>query len=291
MVSDLPLTKAPESVIPGELAIVFTSRDGSDVGPVDLGFIARTVRVDNPTNQWYFIPAAQQWVPPYTMNMVCQLVLKTQIAGVRNMAPAGITQAAPISGQTATFIWTERVYLPSAGFVQAVRTSPDLPVRTDTSNTISPGADVIDTLSREFVFDGNLWYRKRGVVYTNLLPSGTRTTTQILPDRTNYSYAGAVILLNISNVGTGSLSVSIQGKQEADNVYFSMFQSNAQTSNGLKVLGVIPGAYTPIVGTPTTQITEAYNGVLITRTYRVVITHNNANPVTYSVDLIEIPWS
>lgn len=268
-------------VIPGELAVILVGRPGSNVGPIDLGFIARTVRIDNPTNQWWFLPAAQQWIPPYTFNIVCQLVLKSQIALVQNLAPAGQTQGAPITGQEAVFIFTERVFLPTPGVG-----------RNDTfgvSDAVTPPTGVTPTAMFPYLYDGATWQRQRGIITTNLLPMGSRTSTQTLPDRRNWNFRGVVVLLDINTIGLGSLSVQIQGKSDTTGNYFNLLQSNAQTSNGLKVFAIVPAAFTAIAGTPTHQITEGYNGLLLTQTYRVIIVHNNANAVTYSVDLVELP--
>lgn len=105
------------------------------------------------------------------------------------------------------------------------------------------------------------------------LASASRTTTQTGGDRTNYSLRALHVVIDVTVAGTGSITPSIQGK-DPNGVYYDLLVGTAITSNGTTVLKVGPG------------LTPVANGVAndyLPRTFRVNITANNANAITYSV--------
>jgi hypothetical protein len=108
-----------------------------------------------------------------------------------------------------------------------------------------------------------------------LLASAARTTTQTTPDQTNLSNRGCHVILDMTTVGTGSVTPKIQGKA-ASGVYYDLIVFTAVTTNSTNVLKVYPG------------ITAAANvsaSDFLPAIWRVVVTANNANSATYAVSV------
>lgn len=100
------------------------------------------------------------------------------------------------------------------------------------------------------------------------------TTTQTTQDFKNEWGCGAEIYLNVSSAGTGSITVTIQGKDPTSGAYYTVLAGTAVTSNSFTRYFIYPGATT----TANTSVND-----LMPYTWRVIVTANNANPVTYSV--------
>jgi hypothetical protein len=112
------------------------------------------------------------------------------------------------------------------------------------------------------------------------LPSASRTTTQTQADQVNAFARGILIFINMSVVGTGSITVEVDGKDPVSGQYYTILASAAIAANGFTVLRVYPG------------LTAAANAVasdLLPRTFRLKVTANNANPATYSVGYELLP--
>lgn len=112
---------------------------GADAG---LGFRARSCVAQNPTGQWYYVPSANLFVPPYTVNMVMQLTAATSEAQVQALTPGGFTSA-PAANEIATFIFTDDVLTATAGYSVSGFTAPFSTVLqgplTDRSGTVAAG--------------------------------------------------------------------------------------------------------------------------------------------------------
>ena len=100
------------------------------------------------------------------------------------------------------------------------------------------------------------------------------TTTQTTQDMKNEWGCGAEIYLNVSSAGTGSITLTVQGKDPTSGTYYTVLAGAAVTSNGLVRYQIFPGAAT----TANVSVND-----LMPYTYRLIVTANNANPVTYSV--------
>lgn len=103
-----------------------------------------------------------------------------------------------------------------------------------------------------------------------VLASGARTTTQTSDD-----YSGGIglhLVVNVTSAGTGSITPKIQGKGNLG-TYYDVLVGSAITTDGANVLKIYPG------------IAPVANGAasdVLPPVWRVVITANNANSVTYS---------
>lgn len=107
-----------------------------------------------------------------------------------------------------------------------------------------------------------------------LLASTARTTSQTGADTDNLNYRGIHVVLDMTTAGTGSVTLTIQGKDEASGKYYTILAGAAVTTNSTNVYKVYPGA---------TASANAVANDVIPRTFRIIVTANNANSATYSV--------
>jgi len=108
-----------------------------------------------------------------------------------------------------------------------------------------------------------------------LLASGARTTTQTSADLLNVGGCSALnVVLDMTTVGTGSVTITINGKDVASGKYYLILAGAAVTTNSTNRYRVGP------------TITAAANSIAqdyLPRTFQIVVTANNANSATYSV--------
>jgi len=107
-----------------------------------------------------------------------------------------------------------------------------------------------------------------------LITAAGTTTTQNSSDQTNINGRGVKVVLDMTVVGTGSVTLSIQGKDAASGAYYTILTGAAITTNSVNVYEVYPGI------TATANVSAS---ATLPRTWRVLVTANNANPVTYIV--------
>lgn len=155
----------------------------------------------------------------------------------------------------------------------------------DSLSPIAVGADNADaiavsaTASRQknlgfgYMFNGTTWDRVRNNLSVALLASAARTTTQTGADVTNYNGRGVKVILDTTTASTGSVTLSIQGK-DANGVYFTMLTGAAVTTVSTNVYTLYPG----LVAVANQVVAD-----ILPRTFRIVVTANNANSQTYSV--------
>ena len=118
--------------------------------------------------------------------------------------------------------------------------------------------------------DGSLLANKD----VTLLASASRTTTQNGADTTNYHHRGLHVVLDMTTVGTGSVTLTIQGKDSVSGAYYTILAGAAVITNSTNVYKVYPGL--------TAAANAAANDVL-PRSFRIIVTANNANAAVYSV--------
>lgn len=100
------------------------------------------------------------------------------------------------------------------------------------------------------------------------------TTTQTGPDMANTLGArGITVVLDTTVIGTGSLTVTVQGKDRASGKYFTLLAGAAVTTNVTNVYTVFPGA------TVTANVSA---NATLPEIFRVIVTANNANAATYT---------
>lgn len=107
-----------------------------------------------------------------------------------------------------------------------------------------------------------------------LITAAAATTTQTGADQINYNNRGVKVVLDMTNVGTGSVTLTIQGKDAASGKYYTLLAGAAVTTISTNVYEVYPGI---------TATVNASASASLPRIWRVLVTVNNANPTTYTV--------
>jgi|SRR3569833_485349 len=107
-----------------------------------------------------------------------------------------------------------------------------------------------------------------------LLASAARTTTQTGSDITNLSANTLVVCLDVTTAGTGSVTILIEGKDAASGKYRTLLQGAAVTTVTTNYYKV-----GPTIAASANAIAQEY----LPTTFRITVTANNANSVTYSV--------
>jgi hypothetical protein len=111
------------------------------------------------------------------------------------------------------------------------------------------------------------------------LSSTSRTSTTSSADQSNYWNRGAYFVLDVTNVpgSAPSLTLSVEGKDGTTGKYFTIFAATTPiTATGTTAYPVMPGA---------PETAGLSTGKPLPRTYRVTVTHGNANSVTYAVGI------
>lgn len=109
-----------------------------------------------------------------------------------------------------------------------------------------------------------------------ILASGARTTTQTGSDISVVGCNAAIVTLDVTTAGTGSITVLIEGKDTISGKYRTLLTGAAVTTVTTNVYKV-----GPTVAASANAIAQDY----MPSTIRVTVTHNNANTITYSVGL------
>lgn len=123
-------------------------------------------------------------------------------------------------------------------------------------------------------FNGTTWDRPYNNQEVTLLASAARTTTQTSADLINYNGKKLVVVLDMTVVGTGSVTVSIDGKDTASGKYYNILTGAAITTNSTNRYRV-----GELLATVANSVAQDY----LPRVFRIVVTANNANSATYSV--------
>lgn len=108
-----------------------------------------------------------------------------------------------------------------------------------------------------------------------LLPSLARTETNQTEEQHNLRQRGVIVTVGITSAGTGSITATIE-RWDPVAGWVTVLASAALTTDGNTTLTVYPG-FTPS--------TNAVASAVLPRKWRVKVTHNNANTITYSVGI------
>jgi hypothetical protein len=100
------------------------------------------------------------------------------------------------------------------------------------------------------------------------------TTSQTGADIQSPTAFGVKVVLDMTVVGTGSVTLTIQGKDKVSGKYYAILAGAAVVTNSTNVYTVFPGA--PIAANVSANDT-------IPEIWRWIVTANNANPATYTV--------
>lgn len=113
-----------------------------------------------------------------------------------------------------------------------------------------------------------------------LFASAAQTASQTQADQLNNSSRGIQVILDMTVVGTGSVTLEIDGKDPASGKYYVLLTGAAVVTNVTNVYTLFPGA-------PVTTNVSA--NATLPPTWRIKVTANNANSATYSVGYVLLP--
>lgn len=109
-----------------------------------------------------------------------------------------------------------------------------------------------------------------------IIASGA-TTTQTSSDFFAQNFKGITVVLDMTTVGTGSVTLTIQGKDSASGKYFTLLSGAAVVTNSTNVYTIYPGI------TATTNVSASN---ILPAWFRILVTANNANATTYTVGAV-----
>jgi hypothetical protein len=112
-----------------------------------------------------------------------------------------------------------------------------------------------------------------------LITAVAATTTQTTPVQNTPAGKGLIVTLRMQTVGTGSVTATIQGVDQASGQTYTLLAGAAVTTNSTNVYTVYPGA-------PATANVSANSPV--PQYWQVTVTANNANATTYTVGAVSI---
>jgi len=104
--------------------------------------------------------------------------------------------------------------------------------------------------------------------------SADRTVTVSSADIVNNSGDGIHIILDVTAVATSDVKVKVEGKDPASGKYYTILESASVISVSTNVYKVYPGM---------TATANLVASDFIPKTFRITMTHANANSTTYSV--------
>lgn len=112
------------------------------------------------------------------------------------------------------------------------------------------------------------------------IASNSYTTTQTSPDiATVGGFANIVLDCTVNAGGLGSVTITIKGKDPTSNKYYTLLTGAAVTTVSTNLYAVGPGL-------PATANVSA--NAIVPRFIQIVVTANNANPITYSVGVSSV---
>jgi hypothetical protein len=116
-----------------------------------------------------------------------------------------------------------------------------------------------------------------------LAPSASRTVNPTLTPAEFVAMdpgAGVVVTVDVTAAGTGSITAAIEGYDQASAKWVSYLTGAAVVTAVLNTYMVYPGI---------ADVANSRSGLHLPRRWRVTITHNNANAITYSVGASVLP--
>lgn len=111
----------------------------------------------------------------------------------------------------------------------------------------------------------------------SLVTQTAATTTFTSADIDNPDGKYIHVILDTTAVGSGSLTISIKGKDPASGKYYTLLAGAAVTTNTTNVYKVGPGL-------PVTSNVSAND--ILPRTLQILATANNSNPATYTIGYV-----
>ena len=134
------------------------------------------------------------------------------------------------------------------------------------------------------LYNGSLFDRQRNNVEATLLASAARTATTNVADQTNYNGKRLLLVVDVTSItDTPSVTPSLQIKDSISGDYITVWTAAA----ALTATGEV--TYYFADGASGGSFTEIEPFGLPSRTWRVVMTHADADSITYSVSAVVMP--
>ncbi len=133
----------------------------------------------------------------------------------------------------------------------------------------------------QLLYNGDTWDRGRNNEQVTLLALAARGALANSPDQVNYNGKGVFIFVDVTaRAGATTLEVKITGKDPVGNDYLDLWvvAADIDTANASFMYVIYP------VGAADAAFLTTENVIgLLPRTWRLTVTPNNADVVTYSV--------
>ena len=148
------------------------------------------------------------------------------------------------------------------------------------------GERSLDVLSHVLGHNGTNWDRWRNnEMLTALLPNAARTVTEVSALQTNFNARGLFLFIVVDTiVATPSVTPVVHARQDTNGAYETIWQAPAAIT--------APGSYTymlyPGVASGGGTSLTAMASMIIPRKWRLQMTHNDPDSITYGVDAFYI---
>ncbi len=146
----------------------------------------------------------------------------------------------------------------------------------------------IDQVVGPYLFNGTLWDRQRNNEEITVLASAGRAATTSSSSMTNYNNSGMVLFVDVTaRDGTTSIEPSIQIQDPIGNEWLTIWTAAAviSSSNTSLVYSFSPYSANTDAASLYTEGVE----LVLPRTWRVAVTHDDSVTVTYSIAASMIP--
>lgn len=126
-------------------------------------------------------------------------------------------------------------------------------------------------------FNGMTVDMDRGNEDTIQLINASQLTTTQTAQYTNHNARGCIVIFKTTNIGTGNLTLTINGVEPLSAYTWQILSGVAVSTNTTNMYKVYPGL---------SGVTNQVVSDVLPRTFNVTVTANNANPADYVVNLI-----
>lgn len=127
------------------------------------------------------------------------------------------------------------------------------------------------------IYNGTTWDLQRNNVAGTALASAARTATTNSADLVNYNGRGVVVVLDVTAfAATPTITLTVEGKDPVSGGYYTILSGAA-----INVAGTSRNVYVVYPGVTETANVDASHP--LPRTFRITVTHGDADSVTYSV--------
>lgn len=212
---------------------------------------------------------AREWIPLKINSLGNLQVNVVNAAGT--IIDSGSTAADNVTAPTVALSVRSFAYAWDGTNFDRIRVSP---ISSDALTAATLGG-ALTCQSIGHVFNETSFDRVRGNTEGTVLASAARTASVNSADLINYNSRGLHLIINVSALAaTPSIIATIQGKCPISGTYYTILAGVAITTTGINIIKVYPGI-SAVVGASASD--------LLPRTWRVAMTHGDADSITYSV--------